>query len=211
MTPILSDDVATDLQHCDSPEAAYSRLVALYDEATGDIERAFADFANGEPKHGPDPVYPYLCADVSYDESLGSNTLAFGKVTSPGRYGATITEAKTAPDGAIVFANFVDFDTLFGHRRNLSGYASALEDFDKCLPDLHAVLKPGDLVILSADHGCDPTRAGTDHTREHIPVLAFGPGIEPGPIGIRQTFADIGQSVAHHLGLPPMPVGTSFL
>lgn len=130
---------------------------------------------------------------------------------NPAIMDATIAETKTAPDGAIVFANFVDFDTLFGHRRNLEGYAKALEDFDARLPELNAVLQPGDLVVLTADHGCDPTWTGSDHTREHIPVLAFGPGIIPGPIGVRETFADIGQSVCHHLGLKPMPVGTSFL
>jgi phosphopentomutase len=126
-------------------------------------------------------------------------------------FDATIAHTKSAPDGSLVFANFVDFDTLFGHRRNLLGYAGALEAFDKRIPDLAEVLKPGDLVIFTADHGCDPTWTGTDHTREHIPVLAFGPGIAPGPIGIRATFADIGQSIAQHLGLNSMPVGTSFL
>jgi len=118
---------------------------------------------------------------------------------------------KTAPDGAIVFANFVDFDSSFGHRRDLFGYAGALEAFDQRIPDLKAVLRAGDLAVFSADHGCDPTWEGTDHTREHIPILAFGPGIASGPIGIRPTFADIGQSIAKHLGLAPMPVGNSFL
>jgi phosphopentomutase len=117
---------------------------------------------------------------------------------------------RAAPDGAIVFANFVDFDTLFGHRRDVPGYAAALEAFDARVPELHAVLRPDDLVVFSADHGCDPTWEGTDHTREHIPILAFGPKIAPGPIGVRPTFADIGQSIAKHLGLK-MPVGTSFL
>jgi phosphopentomutase len=126
-------------------------------------------------------------------------------------FDATIAHSRSAPEGSIVFANFVDFDTLFGHRRNLLGYAGALEAFDKRVPELKAVLRPGDLVIFSADHGCDTTWAGTDHTREHIPILAFGPNIDTGPIGIRRTFADIGQSIATHLGLPPMPVGTSFL
>lgn len=123
----------------------------------------------------------------------------------------TIAETIAAPDGSIVFANFVDFDSVFGHRRNVLGYAEALEAFDKRIPDLKAVMQPGDLVIFTADHGCDPAWPGTDHTREHIPVLAFGPGVDAGPIGIRQTFADIGQSVATHLGLTKMPVGTSFL
>ena len=79
------------------------------------------------------------------------------------------------------------------------------------IPALKAALKPGDLVVFSADHGCDPTMPGSDHTREYIPIIAFGPGIAPGPVGKRKTFADIGQTIAQHLGLPPMPVGTSFL
>jgi phosphopentomutase len=122
-----------------------------------------------------------------------------------------ISCTETAPDGAIVFANFVDFDSVYGHRRNPIGYGEALEAFDRRLPDLAKILKAGDLAVLSADHGCDPTWTGSDHTREHIPILAFGPGIDPGPIGIRTTFADIGQSIVTHLGLEPMPIGTSFL
>ena len=116
-----------------------------------------------------------------------------------------------ARDGDLVFANFVDFDTLYGHRRDVAGYAAALEAFDARLPELHAVLRPADLAVITADHGCDPTWAGTDHTREDVPVLAFGPGIAPGPIGRRPTFADIGESVAAHLGLAPGRHGTSFL
>ena len=118
---------------------------------------------------------------------------------------------KTGPDDSIVFANFVDFDTLYGHRRDSAGYARALEAFDRRIPDLRANLRDGDLVILSADHGCDPTWTGSDHTREVVPVIAFGPSIAPGPIGARDTFADIGQSVAAHLGMPPIAAGTSFL
>jgi len=118
---------------------------------------------------------------------------------------------KTAPERSIVFANFVDFDQSFGHRRDVAGYAGALEAFDARIPELHAALKPGDLVVFTADHGCDPTWTGSDHTREYIPILAFGPQIKPGPIGKRATFADIGQSIAAHLGLDPLPVGTSFL
>lgn len=119
--------------------------------------------------------------------------------------------ANTAPDGSITFANFVDFDQSFGHRRDIPGYAKALEDFDARIPSLMAALKPGDLVVFSADHGCDPTMPGSDHTREYIPVIAFGPGIAPGPMGKRDSFADIGQSIAGHLGLPKLAHGTSFL
>ena len=117
----------------------------------------------------------------------------------------------SAENGDLIFANFVDFDMHYGHRRDVAGYAAALEAFDARLPDLQAKLKPGDLVIVTADHGCDPTYPGTDHTRETVPILAFGPDIAPGPIGRRKTFADIGESIAAHLGLPPGPHGTSFL
>ena len=116
-----------------------------------------------------------------------------------------------AADGDLVFANFVDFDSLYGHRRDVAGYAAALEAFDARLPELRAALRPGDLVLITADHGCDPTWPGTDHTRENVPVLGFGPGIAARPIGHRGTFADIGESVAAHLGLPAGRHGSSFL
>ena len=122
-----------------------------------------------------------------------------------------LDEVRSGPADAIIFANFVDFDTLFGHRRDIAGYADALETFDARIPELKAALRAGDLAVFSADHGCDPTWPGTDHTREFVPVLAFGPRIAPGAIGQRSTFADIGQSCAAHLGLAPLPVGTSFL
>lgn len=125
-------------------------------------------------------------------------------------FDAWLKEIETAPDDAIIFANFVDFDTLYGHRRNVAGYAAALEAFDKRLPELEAALKPDDVVILSADHGCDPTWPGSDHTREFIPVIAFGEKVRAGSIGRRDTFADIGQSLASHLGVEPLPVGESF-
>jgi phosphopentomutase len=122
-----------------------------------------------------------------------------------------IDSAKTAPEGSITFANFVDFDQSYGHRRDIAGYAAALEAFDAQIPALRAALKHGDLVVFSADHGCDPTMPGSDHTREYIPVIAFGPGIAPGPVGKRDSFADIGQSIAAHLKLPKLAHGTSFL
>ncbi len=124
---------------------------------------------------------------------------------------ATIAAADAAGDRALVFTNFVDFDTLFGHRRDVAGYAAAIESFDRRLPDLEAALAPGDVAVITADHGCDPTWRGTDHTRENVPVLVFGPDVAPGPIGVRETFADIGQSLARHLGLAPLAHGTAFL
>lgn len=122
-----------------------------------------------------------------------------------------IQEAKVAPDKSIVFVNLVDFDMVFGHRRDIVGYAKALEDFDSWLPNFEKELKAGDIAIITADHGCDPTWPGSDHTREHVPVIAFGPAVKPGPIGKRETFSDIGQSLASHLGLTSLEYGTSFL
>ncbi|MBP0615634.1 phosphopentomutase [Jiella mangrovi] len=118
---------------------------------------------------------------------------------------------REANDGDLVFANFVDFDMIYGHRRDVAGYAAALEAFDARLSELDGEMKPGDLAIVTADHGCDPTFRGTDHTREIVPVLAYGPGIEPKPIGRRESFADIGASVATHLGLATGEYGRSFL
>ena len=125
-------------------------------------------------------------------------------------FDATLEAMKEAGERSIIFTNFVDFDMLYGHRRDVGGYAAALEYFDGRLPELLEQMKDDDLLVLCADHGCDPTWHGSDHTREHIPVLAYGAGIKPGTLGLRETFADIGQSVATHLGLSPMDYGTSF-
>ncbi len=119
--------------------------------------------------------------------------------------------ARDAPDRSLLFANCVDFDTNFGHRRDVSGYARALEEFDGYVPSLRNALREGDVGIITADHGCDPTFPGSDHTREYVPVLAFGPAVTPGPLGRRSSFADIGQSLAHHLRLGPLDNGISFL
>lgn len=119
----------------------------------------------------------------------------------------TLEAADTAADGSLIFTNFVDFDTLFGHRRDIAGYAAALEAFDRDLPRLEVKLRPNDLVLISADHGCDPTWKGSDHTREFVPVLFFGPNVKPINLGQRDGFADMGQTVAAHLGLAPLKHG----
>ena len=121
-----------------------------------------------------------------------------------------IQEAKTAPDRSITFVNLVDFDMLFGHRRDVIGYAKALEEFDSWLPAFENVLRPGDIAVITADHGCDPTWPGSDHTREYVPAIVFGPDVKPGSIGKRDTFADIGQTIAKHLHLPALKFGTAF-
>ena len=123
----------------------------------------------------------------------------------------TLREVNTAPDFSLVFTNFVDFDMVYGHRRNVKGYAQGLEYFDLRLPDLAAQLKENDIVFITADHGCDPAYKGTDHTREHVPVLMFGKNVSPQFIGGRDTYADLGQTVADYFNLPPLNVGKSFL
>ena len=123
----------------------------------------------------------------------------------------TLEAMEMAADGAFIMTNFVDFDQEYGHRRDVPGYARALEEFDGRIPELIAALRADDLVIFTSDHGNDPTWRGTDHTREQIPILAFSPALGSGTIGIRPTFADIGESIARWLGLAPGPHGTSFL
>ncbi|PWW00411.1 phosphopentomutase [Hoeflea marina] len=126
-------------------------------------------------------------------------------------FDATLKAADDAGDGDLVFTNFVDFDMLYGHRRDVPGYAAALELLDSQLPALARKLKPGDLVLMTADHGCDPTWRGSDHTRERVPVLGFGPGLPPRDIGVRDSYADIGASIAAHLKLDAPQNGRSFL
>ena len=117
----------------------------------------------------------------------------------------------TAPDGALVFVNFVDFDQEYGHRRNVAGYAQALEDFDTRLPAFLHGLRADDLVVLTADHGCDPTWPGSDHTREQVPQVFAGPCLRSVDLGTRDSFCDLGQTIAQHLGLPALAHGTSLL
>ncbi len=124
---------------------------------------------------------------------------------------ATIDAMSKAGDRSIVFTNLVDFDMLYGHRRDAEGYARALEQFDRRLPEIVAAMAEDDLLIMCADHGCDPTWPGSDHTREHIPVLAYGRGIANGSLGNRESFADIGQTLAEYFDLPPTSYGESFL
>lgn len=126
-------------------------------------------------------------------------------------FDATLQALSDAPDGSLVFTNFVDFDTLYGHRRDPLGYAAELEYFDGRLPELLAALSPNDMIVLTADHGCDPTWPGSDHTREYIPFVATGPAIEGHSLGLRESFADIGQTIATHLGIHPLENGKSAL
>lgn len=160
-------------------------------------------------------------------KAAGRNVFAIGKISdiyaaqgvthkikatgNMALFDRTLEAMQMASDGDFVMTNFVDFDQDFGHRRDVVGYAQALEAFDARVPELIAAMRRDDLVIFTADHGNDPTWRGTDHTREQVPILVFSPSLTPGTIGIRPTFADIGESIARWLGLHPGPHGRSFL
>ncbi len=123
----------------------------------------------------------------------------------------TLTVMREHKRKGLIFTNLVDFDAKFGHRNNPEGYANALVEFDQRLPEILDALAEDDLLILTADHGNDPTTAGTDHSREYVPVLVTGTAVTPSVnIGVRPTFADLAATIADILDVPPPPCGTSF-
>jgi phosphopentomutase len=120
-------------------------------------------------------------------------------------------EALATLDRGLLFVNLVDFDMLYGHRNDVAGFARALVELDRWLPELEAALRPDDAVFITADHGNDPTTPGTDHTREQVPLLAFGHPVRPARLGTRASFCDLGQTIAEGLGVAPLARGESFL
>jgi phosphopentomutase len=167
------------------------------------------------------PVAPTL---LDHLKDAGRDVIALGKISDifagqgvtrsiKGADNAALFErlleaVDTAPDGSLTFVNFVDFDMHFGHRRDVAGYANALRELDARLPEFTAGMQPGDLAVLTADHGCDPTWPGSDHTREYIPMLFFGPGVAARELPTADTFASIGATLAAHLGVQPLSHGT---
>jgi len=122
-----------------------------------------------------------------------------------------LVEEAAAAERGLVFANLVDFDMLYGHRNDIQGYAAALEAFDRELGGLLAGLDRGDMLVITADHGCDPAFPGTDHTREYVPLLVYGPGLPARPLGERRTFADVGASILEVFGMRGEGPGRSFM
>lgn len=123
----------------------------------------------------------------------------------------TIQYAKEEFEG-ILFTNLVDTDMIYGHRNDVEGYAGALEYFDAKLPEIMAEMKEDDILFITADHGCDPTTPSTDHSREYVPLLVYGRKVRPGvDLGVRKTFADLGQTVSDYLGLGAAFNAESFL
>ncbi|MCB1388896.1 MAG: phosphopentomutase [Rhodobacteraceae bacterium] len=169
------------------------------------------------------PFTPTLLDDLS---AQGRAVVAIGKVADifagrgvtqsrkahgvTGTFEATMAAWHELTDGGLVFSNIVEFDSEFGHRRDPAGYADAMRELDALLPRLVASARPGDLIVLTADHGNDPTWPGSDHTREQVPVLAIAPGAVPGALGLL-GFADIGATLGAHLGIAVSGPGRSFL
>ena len=114
-------------------------------------------------------------------------------------------------DNGLMFINLVDFDTLWGHRNDSHGFVQAMADFDAALPSLTAQLRPGDLLLITGDHGNDPTDVSTDHTREYVPLVAWTPGGSGAPIGDRASFADVSATIAEAFGVTGTGHGESFL
>jgi phosphopentomutase len=187
--------------------------------ANGDYKRT----ANRHDYAVPPPA-PTLLDHV---KDAGGEVIALGKISdiyaakgvsrvvkgpdNMALFDALLKVQDEAGDKSLTFVNFVDFDMLFGHRRDVQGYSNALHELDARLPEFIAKLKDGDMVVVTADHGCDPTSPGSDHTREHIPMIFFGPAVAPRELGISETFSDIGQTLAHHLGVKPLSNGTNLL
>lgn len=146
-----------------------------------------------------------IYAHVGWGESYPTKSNAHGMNVVPYLLDSSF-------ERGLMMVNLVEFDSLYGHRRNVEGYKRAIEDFDYQLSGLLPLLKDDDLLIITADHGNDPTWHGTDHTREHVPLLAYSPGIKEAiDLGLRHSFGDIGQTVLANFGLSPYAVGTSFL
>ncbi len=147
-------------------------------------------------------------SDIFAHRGISSSTKATGLNAL---INTTLEKIRSEPDNTLIFTNLVNFDQDFGHRRDPAGYAEALQYFDRRLPEIQSAMSDDDLLLITADHGCDPTWEGSDHTREYVPVLAWRRGMGAVDLGVRKTFADIGQSLADYFGVPPLKNGESFL
>jgi phosphopentomutase len=182
---------------------AFTRTAHRHDFAAPPPSETLLDrlVASGVPVHAVGKIHDLFAG-------RGTSTT---QSTASDDEGMDTVEALVAGAGdGLIFANLVDFDTLYGHRNDVAGYARNLERFDARLAELLPRLRPDDLLIVTADHGNDPTTRSTDHSREHVPVLVLGAGARPVPLGDRATFADLGQTLAEIFGLAPLAHGTSF-
>jgi phosphopentomutase len=160
--------------------------------------------------HLADAGIPRLGIGKVDDLFAGRNLTSTHTPTNRAAYDL-IEQALRTLDRGLIFVNVIEFDQSWGHRNDVPGFIGGLQELDAALPRMLAPIREDDLVIFTADHGNDPTTPSTDHAREVVPVLALGPQIRPVPLGRRRTFADLGQTIADYLGVPPLQAGTSFL
>ena len=182
---------------------------------TGNFKDGFERSANRKDLTTP-PNGPTLLDNI---QDGGGDVISVGKIgdifsnqgvsytvkaaNNMGLVDQLLSEMKKVNEG-LIFVNLVDFDTKFGHRRDVAGYALALEQFDARIPEIESQLTSNDLVLITADHGCDPTWPGNDHTREHVPVVFYGQSIKNNNLGERESFCDMGQTIAQHLEIEPL-------
>ena len=187
---------------------------------------AWPDYTRTANRHdfSLEPPAPTL---LDHIKAAGLSSIGVGKINDifAGRGITEFVRTKSNDDGmdrtleyagkdfaGLCFVNLVDFDMVYGHRNNVPGYTEALNQFDRRLGELMPLLGEGDLLIITADHGCDPSTPSTDHSREHVPMVAWGPGVKPGVnLGTRDTYAHIAATVADYLGVEPPAAGKTFL
>jgi len=147
-------------------------------------------------------------ADIFAHQGIDEKTKATGL---DALFDATLDHINTAQDNSLIFTNLVNFDQDFGHRRDAIGYAQELEALDARIPELFQAMSADDVLFMTADHGCDPTWPGSEHTREYVPIIAYHQQVQSVNIGNRKTFADLGQTIAELFNVEAMDYGTSFL
>jgi phosphopentomutase len=147
------------------------------------------------------------------EDLFAGRGITWAEHTEDNMHGVEVTlRCMATEEPGLIFTNLVDFDMRWGHRNNAPAYARGLEEFDARLPEIYAAMRPGDLLLLTADHGCDPTTPSTDHSREYVPLLVCGEQVRPGvDLGTRATFADVATTLAEVFQVGPWPEGESFL
>ena len=186
----------------DKPEN-YKRTGNRHDYTTQPSDKTLLDHV---VESGSEVISIGKIADIFAEKGISKKIKATGNMAL---FDATLDAIKNAQNGDLIFTNLVDFDSLYGHRRDITGYATALEAFDKRLPELLSLLQEDDLLLITADHGCDPSWLGTDHTREHVPVLFYSKTLGSKNLGKRQSFSDMGQTIAEYLDIEPLKYGES--
>ena len=145
------------------------------------------------------------------DDLFAGRNLASTHTPTNGDAYRLIRDAMLHVDSGLVFVNVIEFDQSWGHRNDVAGFQEGLRELDRELPGILSLMRDGDIVAFTADHGNDPTTPSTDHARENVPLLVCGPRVRPVALGVRATFADLGQTAAEYFGVPRLAAGTSFL